>query len=107
MDGYKLPGDAPEHFISTSMQRFLKITSGSGVVIRPWLQAFAWKTKTYSPQYVMTQIKTSKADGGIGFLLWNARNDYAKPYVAMMQMATAPADYFETETTLAEKRKLR
>ena len=107
MDGYKLPGDAPEHFISTSMQRFLKITSGSGVVVRPWLQAFAWKTKTYSPQYVMTQIKTSKADGGIGFLLWNARNDYAKPYVAMTQMAAAPADYFETQATLADKRKSR
>ena len=50
--GWRLPspGDAPEHFIGESMDRFELITKGSGVVIRPWLQAFAWRTKTYSPQ---------------------------------------------------------
>ncbi|MBV9671091.1 MAG: hypothetical protein JOZ43_09060, partial [Acidobacteriales bacterium] len=106
-DGHVLPGDAPEHFISVSMQRFDKITAGSGVVIRPWLQAFGWRTKTYSPQYVMTQIKTSKQCDGIGWLLWNARNDYSKPYAAMTQMAATPAEYFENTTSLAQKRKLR
>ena len=32
MDGYALPGDAPEHFISESMERFQKVTAASGVV---------------------------------------------------------------------------
>ena len=49
MDNVEHPGDAPEHFIGESMQRFELITKGSGVVIRPWLQAFRWRTKTYSP----------------------------------------------------------
>jgi hypothetical protein len=94
MDGYALPGDAPEHFISTSMARFEKITEGSGVVIRPWLQAFGWKTKTYSPDYIRTQVATSKQQGGIGFLLWNARNDYSKPFAAMPVMTAASDRYF-------------
>src|SRR5579862_8932236 len=47
MDGIAHPGDAPEHFIGESMDRFKLITKDSGVVIRPWLQAFAWRTKTY------------------------------------------------------------
>ena len=34
-DGYRDPGDAPEHFISESMQRFEHATEGSGVVLRP------------------------------------------------------------------------
>src|SRR5208283_1690132 len=51
MDGIARPGDAPEHFIGESMDRFKLITKDSNVVIRPWLQAFAWRTKTYSPQY--------------------------------------------------------
>jgi len=38
MDGIAHPGDAPEHFIGESMDRFKLITKGSGVVIRPWLQ---------------------------------------------------------------------
>jgi hypothetical protein len=86
MDGYKDPGDAPEHFISESMERFKLITKGSGVVLRPWLQAFAWRTKTYSPDYIRTQVAVAKDNGGIGFLFWNARNDYSKPFTAMPEM---------------------
>ena len=94
MDGYDHPGDAPEHFIGESMDRFELITKGTGVVIRPWLQAFHWRTKTYSPKYIETQVLTAKNKGGIGFLFWNAANDYSKPYAAMPEMRTAKGQYF-------------
>jgi hypothetical protein len=94
MDGYAKPGDAPEHFIGESMERFEKITAGSGVVIRPWLQAFAWRTKTYSPKYIEVQVLTAKNKGGIGFLFWNASNDYRKPYAAMPEMKASKGQYF-------------
>jgi hypothetical protein len=94
MDGYALPGDAPEHFIGESMDRFELITKGSGVVIRPWLQAFHWRTKTYSPKYVEVQVLTAKQKGGIGFLFWNAANDYSKPITAMPEMRAAKGEYF-------------
>jgi hypothetical protein len=89
MDNIAHPGDAPEHFIGESMARFELITKGSGVVIRPWLQAFHWRTKTYSPEYIKVQVATSKEKGGIGFLFWNAANDYSKPFVAMPEMRAA------------------
>ena len=91
MDNIAHPGDAPEHFIGESMARFELITKGSGVVIRPWLQAFRWRTKTYSPEYIKVQVLTAKEKGGIGFLFWNAANDYSKPYAAMPEMKTANA----------------
>lgn len=94
MDGVARPGDEPEHFIGESMERFEKITHGSGVVIRPWLQAFAWRTKTYSPKYIEVQVLTAKNKGGIGFLFWNANNDYGKPYAAMPEMSAAKGQYF-------------
>jgi hypothetical protein len=94
MDGIAHPGDAPEHFIGESMDRFKLITKDSGVVIRPWLQAFAWRTKTYSPKYVEVQIEVAKQKGGIGFLFWNANNDYSKPYTAMPEMRAAKGRYF-------------
>jgi len=94
MDGHKLPGDAPEHFIAQSMARFGKITEGTGVVLRPWLQAFGWRTKTYSPQYIATQVAVAKKGGGIGFLFWNARNDYSKPFAAMSTMRQTPEKFF-------------
>ncbi|MBI4167189.1 MAG: LysM peptidoglycan-binding domain-containing protein [Acidobacteria bacterium] len=83
MDGYARPGDAPEHFIGESMTRFREITAGSGVIIRPWLQAFAWRTPSYSPDYVVTQVSISNQKGGLGYLFWNANNDYSKPFAAM------------------------
>ncbi len=94
MDGIAHPGDAPEHFIGESMARFEAITKDSGVIIRPWLQAFRWRTKTYSPQYIEAQVLASKNKGGIGFLFWNAANDYSKPYVAMPEMGAAKGKYF-------------
>jgi hypothetical protein len=94
MDGYALPGDAPEHFIATSMERFAKVTNGTGVVLRPWLQAFGWKTKTYSPEYIRVQVKAAKDKGGVGFLFWNARNDYGKPFMAMPKMAAGHGKFF-------------
>jgi len=89
MDGIAHPGDEPAHFIGESMDRFELITKGSGVVIRPWLQAFHWRTKTYSPEYIKIQVETAKAKGGVGFLFWNAANDYAKPFTAMPEMKSA------------------
>ncbi len=94
MDGIAHPGDAPEHFIGESMERFRVITKDSGVVLRPWLQAFAWRTRTYSPQYVEVQIEVAKQKGGVGFLFWNANNDYSKPYTAMPEMKAAKNRYF-------------
>ena len=110
MDGYAHPGDEPEHFIGTSMVRFETITAGSGVVIRPWLQAFAWRTKSYSPEYILRQVSTSRDQGGVGFLFWNARNDYAKPYLAMPTMQAHADKYFGkrtpqvAQTTVAERK---
>src|SRR5689334_21896249 len=70
MDGYAAPGDAPEHFISVSMDRFDKVTVGSGVVISPLLQAFRWRTKTYSPEYILKQFSAAHAHSVDAFLLW-------------------------------------
>jgi hypothetical protein len=96
MDNIAHPGDEPAHFIGESMARFEQITHpngdlSSGVVIRPWLQAFHWRTKTYSPEYIKIQVETAKEKGGIGFLFWNAANDYSKPYEAMPEMKSADA----------------
>ena len=76
------------------MERFQKVTAGSGVVLRPWLQAFGWKTKSYSPEYIRIQVAVSHANGGNGFLFWNANNDYSKPYAAMPEMRQDQAKYF-------------
>ena len=106
MEGYAHPGDAPEHFISESMQRFAGITTDSKVVLRPWLQAFAWHTKTYSEAYLRTQVSAAKGQGGIGFLFWNARNDYSKLFPAMAEMRAAHGRFFRGDEVHASPAKV-
>jgi len=36
----------------------------------------------------------AKDQGGVGFLLWNARNDYSKVFPAMAEMRAAPGRFF-------------
>jgi len=103
MDGIAHPGDAPEHFISESMVKFGKITQGSGVVLRPWLQAFAWRTKSYSTGYIVTQVKVARDSSGIGFLFWNARNDYKQPLLAMPEMAAGKGKFFRGDEVGARR----
>ncbi len=103
MDGYARPGDAPEHFIAASMDRFREITAETGVVLRPWLQAFGWRTPTYSPAYIRTQVSVAKNQSGIGFLFWNARNNYAKLFPAMAQMRARPGQFFRGDEVRAER----
>jgi hypothetical protein len=106
MDGYSDPGDAPEHFIGESMERFQKVTAGSGVVLRPWLQAFGWRTKSYSPEYIRIQVAASHTKGANGFLFWNANNDYSKPYSAMPEMRGDPAKYFRGDEVKSSAEKM-
>ena len=106
MEGYAKPGDAPEHFITESMQRFAEITAGTQVVLRPWLQAFAWHTKTYSDAYIRIQVSAAKQEGGVGFLFWNARNDYSKLFPAMAEMRAAPGHFFRGDEIKAAHGKV-
>jgi hypothetical protein len=73
------------------------------VVLRPWLQAFGWRTKTYSPGYILEQVGVAKQNGGIGFLFWNARNDYSKPFLAMPEMRGKPSQYFRGDEVRASR----
>lgn len=93
-DSIRNPGDRPAHFIKISMLRFEKATRGTGVVIRPWLQAFSWHTHIYSPRYIQIQVQTAKQYGGNGFQFWNAGNIYGVAMRAMPAMLARPAQYW-------------
>ena len=101
MDGYDLPGDAPDHFITASLDRFKAITQDSHVVIRPWLQGFAWRTKTFSPDYICEQINLAKGNGGVGYLFWNARNDYRVLFSGVQELHAEPNKVFRVDRVVA------
>jgi hypothetical protein len=79
-DGYQHPADEPYYFVSQGVRRLAKLTQGTGVTIRPWLQAFPWRVARYGPGYVRTQIQAARDEKAVGYMLWNAGNQYDIPF---------------------------
>ncbi|MGH9476667.1 MAG: putative glycoside hydrolase [Terriglobales bacterium] len=94
-DGLADPSAHPEHFIQAGMEKFHRLTRGEHVVIRPWLQAFRWHTKSFGPGYVRAQVATERAMNGGGFMLWNAGNIYTAVEQAMPAMTAGGTKYFQ------------
>lgn len=72
----RVPGDDPDYFVGQGVAKLAKITQGTGVTIRPWLQAFPWRAPSFGPGYVATEIRAAKSNSAIGWLMWNAGNKY-------------------------------
>ncbi|MEB3223500.1 MAG: putative glycoside hydrolase [Candidatus Sericytochromatia bacterium] len=89
-DNKGYPPDHPEHFISEGVKRTAKKTAGSGVVIRPWVQAFPYRIRNYGPAYVARQLRANDAAKGTGWLLWNAENSYKVGFAGVDQVGSTP-----------------
>lgn len=76
--GFSEPGNHPEIIaIGTkgAVQRLEK-AGDTGAVIRPWLQAFMWRSPEYGPKYLAQETKEAEKGGGVGWLMWNPGCSY-------------------------------
>jgi hypothetical protein len=83
-DGFANPGDQPYHFISKGIKLIKE--QAPNIVVRPWLQAFAWRTSTYGPDYIREQVRGVNDADGKGYLFWSASNSYDAVYKAMNKL---------------------
>lgn len=84
-DGYAKPGDHPYYFIREGCKKVMEIT-GKKALVRPWLQAFAWRTSGFNASYIVEQVRASNDSGAYGYLFWNASNKYGEVFQAMEMM---------------------
>ena len=80
--GYDNPADEPYHFYREGVQKVLAL-SPAGTVVRPWIQAFAWRVSNYNEDYILQQIRGNRSGGGRGWMMWNAGNNYDTVYRAI------------------------
>ena len=77
--GYRNPVKHPYQVVFESVRLIRKRSNGHPVQIRPWLQDFkdyAFDRRIFGVTEIRAQIKGSDEAGGIGWMLWNPRNDY-------------------------------
>lgn len=83
--GHKNPADEPYFFVQETTKKFVSQTAGTGVTIRPWLQAFTLRVSKYNAEYIREQVRALTDIGIDEFTLWNARNVYDIPFQGLQK----------------------
>ena len=75
--GFAEPGNHPE-IIGIGTRGALERLKAANVatIVRPWLQAMAFKSSAFGPQYVASEIKSAESSGAVGWLMWDPQNTY-------------------------------
>ena len=84
-NGFEEPGNHPEIVgmgtrASTEKLKHARIAS---TIVRPWLQAMAYKSSAFGPKYIQDEIRSAEASGGTGWLMWDPDNNYWAVWAAI------------------------
>jgi hypothetical protein len=77
--GHANPVVVPYKVVHESVRLIRKRSNGTVARVRPWLQDFrdyAFDRRIFGVPEVQAQIRGAEEAGGIGWMLWNPRNDY-------------------------------
>jgi hypothetical protein len=77
--GFRNPMKHPYEVVRESVRLIRQRSQHTSVQVRPWLQDFrdyAFDRRVFGSREVRAQIKGAVDGGGVGFMLWNPRNDY-------------------------------
>jgi hypothetical protein len=95
--GFDEPGNHPEivGMGTRASNDKLKQARNKSTIVRPWLQAMAYKSSVFGPKYIQDEIQSAEANGGTGWLMWDPDNNYwavwaALPVVEHERVAKAP-----------------
>jgi hypothetical protein len=80
--GWAEPGNHPEIIAIGTKAAIEKAVTGKAIV-RPWLQAFNWKSPEYSPKYLAQETVEAKRGGGYGYAMWNPGGYYGDAWTAI------------------------
>jgi len=76
--GFDEPGNHPEIIGIGTRSALAKLAAAKNktTVIRPWLQASAYKASAYGPNYIQDEIRSAESSGAVGWLMWDPANSY-------------------------------
>jgi hypothetical protein len=91
-NGFDQPGNHPEIVgigtrAAVDKLKNAKITS---TLMRPWMQASAYRASAFGPQYIKDEIRSAEASGAVGWLMWDPDNNYWAVWRALPVIAPSP-----------------
>jgi hypothetical protein len=91
--GWDEPGNHPEIIAIGVKGSLAQIEAGKvehPALIRPWLQAFHWRSPEYGPKYLAEETRQAVAGGGIGWLMWNPGQAYGDAWKGLPPIEPKP-----------------
>jgi hypothetical protein len=97
-NGFDEPGNHPEIVgigTKAALDK-LKHAHIASTIMRPWLQAMAYKSSAFGPKYIQGEIRSAETSGALGWLMWDPDNNYWAVWAALPvvpeaeRVATAP-----------------
>jgi len=83
--GWDVPGNHPE-IVAIGTQATVKKAVTGKAIVRPWLQAFMWRSPDYGPKYLAQEIVEGDKGGGVGYAMWNPGGHYGDAWQAVKPM---------------------
>ncbi|MFI5301476.1 MAG: putative glycoside hydrolase [Polyangiales bacterium] len=82
-NGYEVPG-AHADIVGIGTRKAIEMMKARSpkVVVRPWVQAFPYKSPGYGSGYIADQIASAAHVGGVGWLAWNSGGEYGATFGA-------------------------
>jgi len=77
--GYRNPVEQPYRVVHESVRLIRQRAAHTQARVRPWIQDFrdyAFDRRPFGVAEIRAQIKGADDAGGVGWMLWNPRNDY-------------------------------
>jgi hypothetical protein len=77
-NGFDEPGNHPEIIGIGTKAAIAKLKNAkiTSTLLRPWLQASAFKASAFGPQYIQDEIRHAESNGAVGWLMWDPDNNY-------------------------------
>ena len=88
-NGFDEPGNHPEivGMGTRASNDKLKQARNTSTVVRPWLQAMAYKSSAFGPKYIQEEIRSAETSGSTGWLMWDPDNNYWAVWAALPVVA--------------------
>jgi hypothetical protein len=87
--GFEVPGNHPE-LVGVGTKGTVAQLGGHATRVRPWVQAMAYESPDYGPQYLAKELKSAEENGASGWLMWNPQQEYGTAWAAMPKKAPRP-----------------
>ncbi|MCE5272170.1 putative glycoside hydrolase [bacterium] len=53
--------------------------------VQPYIQGFSWHAPYWGTRYIIQQMQAAEDSGAVGWIVWNARNDYSETWKALAE----------------------